>query len=480
MRPEDVQNLTLLSDFYEFTMGNGHHATGYDDSIAYFDLYFRTIPDAGGFAIAAGLQQFIEYIQNLRFSEDDLEFLRQKGIFSESFLELLKNFEFTCDVWAMPEGTVVFPNEPLIVVRGPVIQAQLIETMALLLINHQSLIATKANRIVRAAEGRSVMEFGARRAHGSSAATLGARAAYIGGVLGSSNTLTDRLYGVPALGTMAHSWIQLYPTEYDAFHAYASVYPDNCILLVDTYDTLRSGVPNAIRVFDEVVTKKGFRPKGIRLDSGDIAYLSKQARKMLDEAGYEDCPISASNSMDEFVIRELIKEGAEVDSFGVGERLITSRSNPVFGGVYKLVAVEQNGEFIPKIKISANVEKITTPGFKNVVRIYNPATGKARADLITEFDEEIPANEPLEIFHPMFTWKRKTFHEFTLRKLLVPIFEQGKLVYDIPSMEETRAYCKQEVDSLWEEVKRFDNPHEYIVDLSLNLWRTKDQLLHSM
>lgn len=480
MRPEEVENLTLLSDFYEFTMGNGYHKTGYDDTIAYFDLYYRSVPDAGGFAIAAGLQQFIEYIQNLHFTEEDLTFLQNKGIFSDSFLALLRDFKFTCDVWAMPEGTVVFPNEPLLVVRGPIIQAQLIETMALLLINHQSLIATKANRIVRAAEGRQVMEFGARRAHGSSAATLGARAAYIGGVLGSSNTLTDKRYGVPALGTMAHSWIQLFPTEYDAFHAYASIYPENCILLVDTYDTLRSGVPNAIKVFDEVVTKKGFRPKGIRLDSGDIAYLSKRARKMLDEAGYEDCPISASNSLDEFVIRELIQEGAEVDAFGVGERLITSRSNPVFGGVYKLVAVEQNGEYIPKIKISSNVEKITTPGFKNVLRIYDPATGKARADLITEFDEEIPDNEPLEIFHPMFTWKRKTFHEFSLRKLLVPVFEQGKLVYAIPSMEETREYCQREVDSLWEEVKRFDNPHEYIVDLSVNLWRTKDQLLHSL
>lgn len=480
MRPEEVENLTLLSDYYEFTMGNGYHEAGYDDTIGYFDLYYRTVPDSGGFAIAAGLEQLIEYIQNLHFTEEDLTFLQEKGIFSDSFLDYLRNFQFSCDVWAMPEGTVVFPNEPLVVVRGPIIQAQLIETMALLLINHQSLIATKANRMVRASEGRIVMEFGARRAHGSSAATLGARAAYIGGVAGSSNTLTDKRYGVPALGTMAHSWVQLFPTEYDAFHAYASIYPDSCILLVDTYDTLRSGIPNAIRVFDEVVTKKGFRPKGIRLDSGDIAYLSKEARKMLDEAGYADCPIAASSGLDEFIIRHLIQEGAEVDSFGVGERLITSRSNPVFGGVYKLVAVEQNGEYIPKIKISANVEKITTPGFKNVIRIYDPNTNKARADLLTEFHEEIPDNEPLEIFHPMFTWKRKTFHEFTLRKLLVPVFEKGKLVYDIPSIEQTREYCQQEVNSLWEEVKRFDNPHEYIVDLSISLWRIKDQLLHSM
>ncbi len=477
MKQVDVSNLTMLSDFYEFTMGNGYLSTGYDDTIAYFDLYFRNVPDGGGFAIAAGLAQVVEYINDLHFSESDIEYLRGKGIFSDSFLELLKEFDFQCDVWAVPEGTVVFPNEPLVIVRGPVIQAQLIETMLLLLVNHQSLIATKANRIVRAAEGRAVMEFGARRAHGSSAATLGARAAYIGGVVGTSNTLTDKQFGVPALGTMAHSWVQLFPTEYDAFHAYASTYPDSCILLVDTYDTLRSGIPNAIKVFDEVVKKQGFRPKGVRLDSGDIAYLSKKARKMLDDAGYPDCSISASNSLDEFTIKEMLAEGAQVDSFGVGERLITAKSNPVFGGVYKLVAVEENGEFIPKIKISSNVEKITTPGFKNIVRIYDPVTGKAKADVITTFEEEIPENEPLEIFHPTYTWKRKTFHEFKLRKLLVPIFEKGKQVYEVPTIEETRKYCQEEVDSLWEEVQRFDNPHEYIVDLSISLWRIKDQLL---
>ncbi len=477
MRHVDVDNLTMLSDFYEFTMGNGYYSTGNDDTIAYFDLYYRSVPDGGGFAIAAGLAQFIEYVNDLHFSEDDISFLRNKGIFSEGFLQLLQDFEFTCDVWAVPEGTVVFPNEPLLIVRGPVIQAQLIETMALLLINHQSLIATKANRIVRAAEGRAVMEFGARRAHGAGAATLGARAAYIGGVIGTSNTLTDQRYGVPALGTMAHSWVQLFPTEYDAFHAYASTYPSECILLVDTYDTLRSGVPNAIKVFDEVVVKKGFRPKGIRLDSGDIAYLSKKARKMLDDAGYPDCPISASNSLDEFTIKEMLAEGAAVNAFGVGERLITAKSNPVFGGVYKLVAVEDNGQFIPKIKISSNVEKITTPGFKNIVRIYDPFTGKAKADLITTHDEVIPDNEPLEIFHPTYTWKRKTFHEFSLRKLLVPVFEKGKQVYQSPTIEEIKQYCEQEVDSLWDEVKRFDNPHEYIVDLSVSLWRIKDQLL---
>lgn len=477
MRHVDVDNLTMLSDFYEFTMGNGYYSTGNDDTIAYFDLYYRSVPDGGGFAIAAGLAQFIEYVNDLHFSEDDISFLQNKGIFSEGFLQLLQDFEFTCDVWAVPEGTVVFPNEPLLIVRGPVIQAQLIETMALLLINHQSLIATKANRIVRAAEGRAVMEFGARRAHGAGAATLGARAAYIGGVIGTSNTLTDQRYGVPALGTMAHSWVQLFPTEYDAFHAYASTYPSECILLVDTYDTLRSGVPNAIKVFDEVVVKKGFRPKGIRLDSGDIAYLSKKARKMLDDAGYPDCPISASNSLDEFTIKEMLAEGAAVNAFGVGERLITAKSNPVFGGVYKLVAVEENGQFIPKIKISSNVEKITTPGFKNIVRIYDPFTGKAKADLITTHDEVIPDNEPLEIFHPTYTWKRKTFHEFSLRKLLVPVFEKGKQVYQSPTIEEIKQYCEQEVDSLWDEVKRFDNPHEYIVDLSVSLWRIKDQLL---
>lgn len=477
MNVNTIENFSILSDYYEFTMGNGFLDNGYADTIAYFDLYYRNIPDDGGFAIAAGLEPLIEYIQNLHFGEEEISFLREKGIFSEEFLGLLKNFKFSCDVWAVPEGTVVFPNEPLVIVRGPIIEAAIIETMALLIINHQSLIATKANRIVRAAEGRTVMEFGARRAHGVSAATLGARSAYIGGAHGTSNTLTDMKYGVPSLGTMAHSWVQLFPTEYDAFAAYANTYPDNCILLVDTYDTLRSGVPNAIKVFDDIVTKRGFRPKGIRLDSGDIAYLSKQARKMLDDAGYSDCQISASNSLDEFTIREMIAQGAQVDSFGVGERLITAKSNPVFGGVYKLVAIERDGVFTPKIKISSNVEKITTPGFKNVFRIYDKQTGKANADLITTFDEKITESEPLEIFHPTYTWKRKTFHDFTVRSLLVPIFEKGNLVYDIPTIEESRKLCEKEVDSLWEEVKRFDNPHEYIVDLSLTLWQMKEDLL---
>lgn len=479
MNKNDIENLSILSDYYEFTMGNGFLDNGYADTIAYFDLYYRSVPDDGGFAIASGLKPLIDYIQNLHFGDEEIDYLRSKGIFSEEFLEKLRGFKFSCDVWAVPEGTVVFPNEPLVVVRGPIIEAVIIETMALLLINHQSLVATKANRIVRAAEGRTVMEFGARRAHGISAAVYGARAAYIGGAHGTSNSLTDMKYGVPALGTMAHSWVQLFPTEYDAFKAYANTYPDNCILLVDTYDTLRSGVPNAIKVFDEVITKRGFRPKGIRLDSGDIAYLSKQARKMLDDAGYEDVQISASNSLDEFTIREMIAQGAQVDAFGVGERLITAKSNPVFGGVYKLVAIEKDGEFIPKIKISSNVEKITTPGFKNVYRIYDKQTGKAQADLITTHDEEVSESEPLEIFHPTYTWKRKTFHDFTLKKLLVPIFEKGKLVYDIPTIEESRAHCAQEVDSLWDEVKRFDNPHEYIVDLSIQLWKMKDELLHN-
>lgn len=479
MNKNDIENLSILSDYYEFTMGNGFLDNGYADTIAYFDLYYRSVPDDGGFAIASGLKPLIDYIQNLHFGDEEIDYLRSKGIFSEEFLEKLRGFKFSCDVWAVPEGTVVFPNEPLVVVRGPIIEAVIIETMALLLINHQSLVATKANRIVRAAEGRTVMEFGARRAHGISAAVYGARAAYIGGAHGTSNSLTDMKYGVPALGTMAHSWVQLFPTEYDAFKAYANTYPDNCILLVDTYDTLRSGVPNAIKVFDEVITKRGFRPKGIRLDSGDIAYLSKQARKMLDDAGYEDVQISASNSLDEFTIREMIAQGAQVDAFGVGERLITAKSNPVFGGVYKLVAIEKDGEFIPKIKISSNVEKITTPGFKNVYRIYDKQTGKAQADLITTHDEEVSESEPLEIFHPTYTWKRKTFHDFTLKKLLVPIFEKGELVYDIPTIEESRAHCAQEVDSLWDEVKRFDNPHEYIVDLSIQLWKMKDELLHN-
>ncbi len=474
---KEKKNLTMLADFYEFTMANGYFENGMEDKIAYFDMFFRSIPDDGGFAIMAGVEQLIGYLQNLKFYDEDIEYFRSKGMFSEEFLEYLKNFEFQCDVWAVPEGTPIFPGEPIVIVRGPIIQAQIIETMILLTINHQSLIATKANRIVRAAQGRPIMEFGSRRAQGYEGAILGARAAYIGGAIGTACTIVDRDFNIPALGTMAHSWVQLFPTELEAFKAYARLYPDNCVLLVDTYNVLKSGVPNAIKAFNEEVVPRGFRPKGIRIDSGDISYLSKEARKMLDEAGFHDCPIVASSSLDEYVIRDLLNQGAKVDSFGVGERLITARSEPVFGGVYKLTAVEEEGEIIPKIKLSENVEKITTPSFKQVYRLYDKTTNKAIADVVTLHDEKIDETKPYEIFHPLFTWKRKTLTNFYARKLLVKIFDKGKCIYETPPIDEIRDYCAKEIETLWEEVLRFENPHEYFVDLSKPLWDIKDQLL---
>lgn len=479
MNWKDQRNLTMLADFYEFTMANGYLENDMQDIVAYFELFFRNVPDNGGFAIAAGLEQVIDYIQNLEFTEEDIEYFKSKNIFSEKFLDYLRNFKFTCDIWAVPEGRVVFPREPLVIVRGPVIQAQMLETMLLLTINHQSLIATKANRIVRASQGRSVMEFGSRRAQGADAATYGARAAYIGGVVGTANTIADRDFNVPALGTMAHSWVQLFPTELDAFKAYARVFPTNCVLLVDTYNTLKSGVPNAIKTFDEVLKPLGIRPKGIRLDSGDIAYLSKNARIMLDEAGYEDCPIVASSSLDEYKIRDMLLQGSKLDSFGVGERLITSMTTPVFGGVYKIVAIEEDGKIIPKIKISENIEKITNPGFKNLYRLYDRSTNKAEADLLTLHDEVIDDTKPLEIFHPIHTWKRKTLTNFYSEKLLVKIFENGNLIYEKPSLDEIKEFCHKEVESLWDEVKRFEYPHTYITDLSLDLWTIRDTMLAS-
>ena len=467
----------MVSDFYQLTMANGYFEHGMGDQIVYFDLFFRRIPECGGFAIMAGLEQVIDYLKNLKFTEEDIEFLRSKGCFSEGFLEYLRNFEFACDVWAVPEGTPVFPMEPLITVRGPAIQAQYIETMMLLLINHQSLIATKANRIVRAADGRAVMEFGSRRAQGTAAATYGARAAYIGGCSGTACTSVDRDMGIPALGTMAHSWVQMFDSEEEAFRKYAEIYPDNCTLLVDTYSVLTSGVPNAIKVFNEVVVPKGFRPKGIRIDSGDIAYLSKQARKMLDEAGFADCGIVASNSLDEYIITDILRQGAEITSFGVGERLITAKSEPVFGGVYKLAAVEENGEIVPKIKVSENVEKITNPGFKRVWRFFNKETGKAVADVIALADEAIDSSTPYEIFHPEYIWKRKLLTNFEAKPLQVPVFVKGKCVYESPTVQEIRAYCKAQIDTLWDEMLRFEHPHKYYVDLSQKLWDEKQALL---
>ena len=472
-------NNTLLCDFYELTMANGYFELGKGNEIAYFDVFFRKVPDGGGFAIAAGLEQVIEYIKNLKFTEEDIDFLREKGIFSDKFLEYLKDFRFTGDIYAVPEGTPIFPGEPFMTVRAPAVEAQFIETFVLLSLNHQSLIATKANRVVRAAEGRAVAEFGSRRAQGADGAILGARAAYIGGCAATACTIADREYCIPATGTMAHSWVQMFDTEYDAFVAYCRMYPNNATLLVDTYDVLKSGVPNAIRAFKEELLPKGITKCGIRLDSGDITYLTKKARKMLDEAGLTECKIVVSNSLDENIIRDIIRQGAAIDSFGVGERLITAKSQPVFGGVYKLVAKEEEGVVVPKIKISENIEKITNPHFKKIYRIYDNETGKASADLLCVYDEVIDEKEPLEIFDPTETWKKKTFTSYTLRELLVPIFKNGECVYESPSISEIQKYCKAEIETLWDEVKRFENPHKYYVDLSKKLWDIKQQLLHS-
>ena len=471
------ENLTMLTDFYELTMANGFFQDGDVDRIAYFDMFFRKIPDGGGMAIMAGVAQLIDYLDHLSFTDDDIEYLRSKKLFSEGFLSYLRNFRFSCDVWAVPEGTPVFPHEPIVTVRGPVIQAQFIETMVLLAINHQSLIATKANRIVRAAQGRAVMEFGSRRAQGYDGAVYGARAAYIGGCVGTACTLADREFGIPALGTMAHSWVQLFDSELDAFRAYAREYPQSCTLLVDTYSTLKSGIPNAIRVFNEELVPRGFRPKGVRIDSGDITYLSKKARKMLDEAGFPDCAITASNALDETIIRDMISQGACVDNFGVGERLITAASDPVFGGVYKLAAVEENGAIVPRIKVSENVTKITNPCFKQLWRLYDRDSGKAIADVITLRDEVIDDTKPYVIFDPEHIWKRKTVENFTAKVLQEPLFLGGKRVYDSPDIEAIRARCEQQIGTMWDEVLRFENPHRYYVDLSQPLWDEKQRLL---
>lgn len=476
MKP--IINYTMLCDFYELTMANGYLLTGLGDQICYFDLYFRSIPDDGGFAITAGLNGVIDYINHLSFEEEDLEFLRSKGCFSPEFLEYLKTFRFTGDIWAIPEGTPVFPGEPLLIVRAPAIQAQFVETFLLLTMNHQCLIATKSNRIVRAAQGRAVAEFGSRRAQGADGALLGARASYIAGCSATACTMADQVYHCPATGTMAHSWVQMFSDEYTAFKTYCELYPHNSTLLVDTYNVLKSGVPNAIRAFQDVLLPQGITDFAIRIDSGDLAYLSRQARAMLDEAGLTNCKITASNALDEYLIRDLLDQGACIDSFGVGERLITSESDPVFGGVYKLVAVEDdNGNVSPKIKISENPSKITTPHFKSVYRLFEKETGKATADLVTLHDEVIPEDAPLEIFDPDATWKRKTLTDFTAVPLLKPIFKNGVQVYDSPSIEESRDYCSQQVDTLWDEVKRFENPHTYYVDLSQKLWDIKQQLL---
>jgi putative nicotinate phosphoribosyltransferase len=473
------KNYTLLCDFYELTMANGYLESGMADQICYFDVFFRSVPDGGGFAIAAGLEQVIDYITNLRFTFEDLEFLRKKNVFSEAFLRYLAGFYFSGDIWAVPEGTPIFPQEPFLTVRAKSIEAQLIETFVLLSLNHQSLIATKSNRIVRAAEGRMVSEFGARRAQGADGAILGARASYLAGCHGTSCTLADRLFGTPAGGTMAHSWVQMFPSEYESFATYCRMYPDDPTLLVDTYNVLKSGVPNAIRAFLDELTPEQQRRCAIRLDSGDLTYLSVKARAMLDAAGLTGCRILASNSLDEYIIRDLLRQGAAIDCFGVGERLITSKSDPVFGGVYKLAAVENDGVIVPKIKISENPAKMTNPHFKRVYRLFDRDNGKAIADYITLYDEAVNDSEPLELFDPVSTWKRKTIENFRAVELLVPIFQSGKLVYEVPDIEQSRSYCLAQVDTLWDEVQRFENPHNYYVDLSQRLWDLKQGMLEN-
>lgn len=478
MSVREKLNMSMLCDFYELTMGNGYLQAGIQDRITYFDVFFRDVPDKGGFAIAAGLDQIIEYIEDLHFSDEDVAYLRDRNLFSEEFLNYLRDFKFTGDIYAIPEGTPIFPREPLLTVRAPAIQAQLIETFLLLAINHQSLIATKANRIVRAARGKTVLEFGSRRAQGTDGAITGARAAYIAGCKGTACTISDQLYGVPAGGTMAHAWVQMFDSQYEAFKRYCQTYPNDATLLVDTYNTLKSGVPDAIRAFNEVLRPLGITKCGIRLDSGDMAYLTREARKMLDEAGWAGCQISVSNALDEYLIQDLLLQGAKIDLFGVGERMITARSEPVFGGVYKLAGVEDGqGNIIPKIKVSENEDKITIPHFKKTYRLYDRATGKAEADYICLRDEEVDETKPLELFDPRATWKRKTLTNFEARELQVPVFLKGKLVYQQPTLKEIQEYCTRQVDTLWDEVKRFDYPHKYYVDLSERLWSIQQELL---
>ena len=473
---KEDRNLTMLSDFYEFTMANAYFNNGMKDTIAVFDAYYRKNPDDAGFSIFAGLNDIIEYVKNLSFSEEDIEYFRENTDFSEGFLEYLRDFKFTGDIWAFPEGSVMFPNEPIVTVKAPIIECSIIETYLLLSMNFNSLVATKTNRIVRSAGERLVMEFGARRAQGADASLTGARAAYIAGAPVTSNTLSAKTYGFKPAGTMAHSWIQAFDSEYEAFKTYALAYPENCILLIDTYDTINSGLPNAMKIFKEILEPRGLSG-GVRIDSGDLAYLSKEIRKILDENGFKDAKIVASNSLDEFKIISLLNQGAEIDSFGIGERLITSKSDPVFGGVYKLVGIYDDDKLISKIKVSENVEKITTPGFKNVYRLYDKKTGKAEADYITLREEEMDDSKPLVIFDPLFTWKMKKMDNYKARLMQEKIFENGKLIYEEPSLDEIAKYCKSELDSMWEEVKRFDTPHNYYVDLSQDLWNLKQNLI---
>ncbi len=474
------RNLTMVMDFYELTMSNGYFKEHDRDSRVAFDVFYRKNPDGGGYSIFAGLEQIIEYIRDLHFSEDDIEYLRAQGIFEEGFLDYLKNFHFSGDVYAFPEGTIMYPNEPVLTIVAPLIDAQLVETAILLQVNHQSLVATKASRIVRSAQGRAVSDFGARRAHNMDAAVYGARAAYIGGVNGTATVLSGQAFGIPVGGTMAHSWVMYYEDEYTAFKKYAETYPDATTLLIDTYDVLKSGVPNAIRVAKEVLEPMGKRLKGVRIDSGDLAYLSKKTRKMLDEAGLQDCQIVASNSLDEYTIMSLIDQGGCIDSFGVGERLITSKSEPVFGAVYKISAVEKDGVFQPRIKVSENVEKITNPGLKKVYRVYDE-NGQAVADLISKYDETVDMGESFRYVDPVAPWRQRTFDHCTCKELQVPIFKDGKLVYKMPSLEEIKAFVKKQLQTeVWSEEQRFENPHRHYLDMTPSYYDMKMELLYQI
>ncbi|BBH26162.1 nicotinate phosphoribosyltransferase [Intestinibaculum porci] len=474
-----ARNITLVMDFYELTMSYSYFKKGMKDEIVYFDMFYRKNPDNGGVVITAGLQQLIEAVEDMHFSDGDLDYLRSLHIFDEAFLDYLKNFKFTGDIWAVPEGTPVFPYEPLVTVRAPIIEAQLIETFLLVTINHQSLIATKAHRVVQEAKGRPVMEFGARRAQGYDGATYGARAAYIGGASGTATVSAGEMFGIPVLGTMAHSFVQSFDSEYEAFKAYAEIYPDNCILLVDTYDTLKSGIPNAIRVAEEVLIPNGHRLAGIRIDSGDIAYLTKKARAMLDVAGLTDAKISISNSLDEYLIRSVLEQGAKIDSFGVGENMITSKSAPVFGGVYKMAAVEKDGKIIPKIKISENTEKITNPGYKKVYRLIEKETQKALGDIIMFANEKINVNDDLTIYSQFDKWLNKTLPagEFEYFELQKPVFKDGQCIYPEYTLDEIRENVKKQSALMWDEIFRLEYPHKYYVDLSRKLIDYKLKML---
>ena len=476
----DSRNISMMMDFYEMTMANGYFESGGENTKVAFDVFYRRNPDGGGFAIFAGLEQIIEYVENMKFSADDVEYFRAQNLFNEDFLNYLANFHFHGDIYAFPEGTIMYPNEPFMTVIADLIDAQLIETAILAQVNHQSLIATKARRIVRSAEGRFVSDFGARRAHNYDAATYGARAAFIGGVNGTATVSAGQLFGIPINGTMAHSWVMYFSNEFEAFKRYAEVYPNSTTLLVDTYDVIHSGVPNAIRVAKEVLEPAGHRLKGVRIDSGDLAYLSKRVRKMLDEAGLQDCKIVVSNSLDEFTITSLLKQGAEIDSFGVGERLITAKSEPVFGAVYKIVAVGENGKFTPRIKVSENVEKITNPGLKNVYRIYND-DGHAVADMITLPDEVVDMSKPFRYIDPIKPWKQREFTNCKAKKLLKLYVKDGKRVENLPTLQEIRDYVKSQLENeIWQEEQRFENPHHHYVDFSPNYYEMKMNLLYKL